>query len=150
MSGLDVKHRVFQSVAKLAACRWVNLSGNIPGVHPSAPRRDSVIEHLSTRVEAGNILVKITAASLAENVSVVCWRANGYGSRCSAPQITQVVGDALQLVRTQLQLIKNYYVVSGFCLVLWLAFIFGQGRYYLRFLVERREPVGRSHGPSPL
>ena len=75
-SGLDVKHRIFQSVAKLAACRWRYLSGNIPGMHASAPRRDIDIEYLSTRMEAANILVKVTAASLAEDVRVVCWRAN--------------------------------------------------------------------------
>ena len=56
-SGLDVKHCVFQSVAELAACRWRHLSGDIPGVHASAPRRGIDIEHLSARMEAGNILV---------------------------------------------------------------------------------------------
>ena len=53
-------------------------------MHASDPRRDIDIEHLSTRMEAGNILVNITAASLAEDVGVVCWRANGYRSRRSA------------------------------------------------------------------
>ena len=150
LSGLNVKHGILQSAGRLATCRWTNLSRNIPGMHPSAPRRDIRIEHLSTSVEAGYILVNIAAASLAENVGVVCRRANGDGSRRSAPQITQVVGDALEFVRTQLHLIKKYHVVRGFRLVLWLAFIFGEGRYHLRFLVEPREPGGRSHGPSPL
>ena len=53
-------------------------------MHATHPRRDIGIEHLSTRMEAGDILVKITAATLAEDVSVVCWRTDGYGSRRSA------------------------------------------------------------------
>ena len=64
-------------------------------MHASAPRRGTGVEHLSTRVEAGNILVKVTSASLAKDIGVVSWRANRYGSRRSAPQITQVVGDVL-------------------------------------------------------
>ena len=86
-------------------------------MHASAPRRDIDIEHLSTRMGAGNIFVKITASSFAKDISVVCWGTNGYGSRRSAPQITQVVSDALQLVRTQLHLINEYYVVSRFRLI---------------------------------
>ncbi len=84
-SGLDIKHRVFQSVAILAACRGGNLSGDVPRMHASAPRRAIDIEHLSARMEAGNVLVDITAASLAKDVGVVCWRANRYRSRRSAP-----------------------------------------------------------------
>lgn len=53
-------------------------------MHAPDPRRLIVIEHLSTRMEAGNILVKVTAASFAEDVGVVGRRANGYGSRRSA------------------------------------------------------------------
>ena len=53
-------------------------------MHAPDPRRDIDIEDLSTRMVAGNILVKITAASLAEDVGVVRWRANGHGSRRSA------------------------------------------------------------------
>ena len=53
-------------------------------MHASGPRRDVVIEHLSTSMEAGNILVKIAAASLTKDVGIVGRRANGYGSRCSA------------------------------------------------------------------
>ena len=102
------------------------MPGNKPLMHALGPRREIGIEHLSTRVEAGNILVEVTATSLAEDVGVVCWRADGYGSRRSAPQITQVVGDLLQLVRTQLHLIKKYHVVGGFRLVLSLAFVFGE------------------------
>ena len=58
--------------------------------------------------------------------------------------------DALQLVRTELHLINKDYVVGGFRLRSWSAFISGGGRYHLRFLVERRGPVGRSHDLSPL
>ena len=65
-SCLDIKHRVFQYF-----------------MHVSDPRRDIDIEDLSTRMEAGNILAKITAASLAEDVGAVCWRPNGNGSRRS-------------------------------------------------------------------
>ena len=83
-SGLDIEHRVFQSVAKLAASRRRNLPEDILFMHALDPRRDIDIEHLSTRMEAGNILVKITAASLAEDVGVIRWGANGYRSRRSA------------------------------------------------------------------
>ena len=83
-NGLDIKHRVFQTVAMLAACRRRNLPGDIPSMHAFVPRRLIDIENLSTRMEASNILVKITAASLTEDVGVVRWRANGYGSRRSA------------------------------------------------------------------
>ena len=87
-------------------------------MHAHGPRREIGIEYLSTRVEAGNILVEVTATSLTEDVGVVRRRANGHGSRRSAPEITQVVGDSLQLVCTQLHLIKNYHVVCGFRLAL--------------------------------
>lgn len=83
-NGLDIKHRIFQTVAMLAACRRRNLPGDIPFMHAFDPRRDIHIEHPSTRMEAGNILVKIAAASLTEDVGVVRRRANGYRSRCSA------------------------------------------------------------------
>ena len=53
-------------------------------MHALDPRRGIEIEHLSTRMGARNMLVKVTAASFAEDVGVVCWRANGYGSRRSA------------------------------------------------------------------
>ena len=56
-NGSDVKHGVFQSVAKLAACEWRNLPGEIPLMHTLGPRREIGIEDFSTRVEAGNILV---------------------------------------------------------------------------------------------
>ena len=87
-------------------------------MHTLGPRREIGIEYLSTRVEAGNIFVEVTATSLTEDVGVVRRRANGHSSRRSAPEITQVVGNSLQLVCTQLHLIKNYHVVSGFCLEL--------------------------------
>ena len=95
-------------------------------MHALGPRRKIGIENLSTRVEAGNVLVEVTATSLTEDVRVICWRADGYGSRRSAPKVTQVVGDSLQLVRTELHLIKKYHVVGGFRLALWLAFVFGE------------------------
>ena len=118
-------------------------------MHALEPRRGIEIEHLSTRMKAGNILVKVTTASFAKDVGVVRGRANGYGPRRSAEQIAQVMGDVLQLVRTKFHLINKDYIMGGFRLRSWLACISGEGRCHLPFLVERRGPVGRSHAPSP-
>ena len=118
-------------------------------VYALDPRRGIEIEHLSTRMGAGNILVKIATASFAKDVGVIRGRANGYGPRRSAEQIAQVMRDVLQLVRTKFHLIDQDYIMGGFRLGSWLACISGGGRCHLPFLVVRRGPVGRSHAPSP-
>ena len=60
------------------------------------------------------MLHEVAAAALAENVGVVCWRANGNRFGCNPITVAEIVRNCLQLSFAQPDVVVEYNIVRWF------------------------------------